>query len=338
MPTNVTPEYRKAEAAYKRAREPRERLDLLREMLRLVPKHKGTEHLQADIKTRIKELTDELAGPRKTGGTGGQPTSVRPEGAGQVVLIGPPNSGKSALHARLTGSHTPIGEYPFTTQFPQPGMLPVDDIGIQLVDLPAVSSTHPIPWISNAVQQADGCLLVVDVGHPGCVAEVVDLLDVLASRRVRLTGTWPGGGEEAGLDDDDPFLVLLPTLIVGAKAELVDDVGGELEVLIDLAGLDFAAMAVSAETGAGLDDLAHWLFEALGVVRVYTKLPGKPPDMDKPYTVRRGDTVEDVALLVHRDVARDLKYARLWNAGDPGSRQVGREYLVEDRDILELHV
>ena len=337
MPTNVTPEYKKAEAAFKRAREPRERLELLREMLRLIPKHKGTEHLQADIKSRIKELTEELAGPRKTGAKGGPPTSIRPEGAAQVVLIGPPNSGKSALHARLTGSHTAVGEYPFTTQFPQPGMYPVDDIGIQLVDLPAVSSEHPIPWISNAVQQADGCLLVVDVSHPGCVAEVVDLLEVLASRRVRLVSDWPYDGV-APADEDDPFAILLPTLIVGAKSELAADVREELEILCDLTGLDFECTAVSVETGDGLEELGRWLFDALGIVRVYTKLPGAPADEGKPYTVRRGDTVEDVAVLVHKDVARDLKYARLWSPGHVGSRQVGREYLVEDRDVLELHV
>jgi ribosome-interacting GTPase 1 len=338
MPTNVTPEYRKAEAAYKRAREPQERLELLREMLRTIPKHKGTEHLQADIKTRIKDLTEELAGPRKTGARGGPPTSVRPEGAGQIVLLGPPNSGKSALHARLTGSQTPVGPYPFTTQYPQPGMMPVDDVAIQLVDLPAISSEHPVPWIANAVQQADGCLLVVDLAHPGCVAEVVDLLDVLASRKIRLIGEWPHGADRAVVDDDDdPFAVLLPTLIVATKADLVADVDDELAVFCELTGLPYPTAAVSVETGRGLADLGRWLFDALGVVRVYTKIPGKPADDERPYTVRRGATVEEVAVLVHRDLAAGLKYARLWSGGDGSTRQVGRDYELTDGDVIELH-
>ena len=121
MSANLTPEYRKAEAAFKKARDPRDRLDCLREMLRTIPKHKGTERLQADIKTRIKQLTDELATTKKGGGRHRPSYAVRPEGAAQIPLIGAPNVGKSALHARLTGSHAEIGPYPFTTSTPLPG-------------------------------------------------------------------------------------------------------------------------------------------------------------------------------------------------------------------------
>ncbi len=189
IPTNVSPEYKKAEAAFKRAREPREQLELLREMMRTIPKHKGTEHLQANIKTKIKELTEALAGPRTGGTRTGPVTTVRPEGAGQIVLLGPPNSGKSTLHAALTGSHSPAGPYPFTTQYPQPGMFSVEDVSIQLVDLPPISSQHPVPWIANAVQSADGCLLVVDVSSAGCVERVVDVVTTLSTRNISLVGS-----------------------------------------------------------------------------------------------------------------------------------------------------
>ncbi|MGI9529408.1 MAG: GTPase, partial [Acidimicrobiia bacterium] len=136
MPANLTPAYKAAEGHYRYAREPAERLDALKEMLRAIPKHKGTEHLQADIKAKIKELSDEITGPRKGGAKTGPPTVVRPDGAGQVALLGPPNSGKSAIHVALTGSHAQVADYPFTTQYPMPGMVPVHDIAIQLVDLP----------------------------------------------------------------------------------------------------------------------------------------------------------------------------------------------------------
>ena len=149
MPTNVTPEYKKAEEAYRQAREPRERLECLRQLLRTIPKHKGTEHLQADIKTRIKQLTEELAGPRKGAHRSGPSHVVRPEGAGQLCLVGPPNAGKSSLHAALTGSRTDIGPYPFTTHLPVPGMLPFEDIHYQLIDLPPVSADFMEPWMVN---------------------------------------------------------------------------------------------------------------------------------------------------------------------------------------------
>jgi 50S ribosome-binding GTPase len=136
MPANLTPECKAAEAEYRQARTPEDRLAWLREMLRTIPKHKGTEHLRGDIKTRIKDLTRELAAPRRGGARTGRPTVVHREGAGQVALLGPPNSGKSALHARLTGSHAAVEPYPFTTQFPQPGMLRFQDVAFQLIDLP----------------------------------------------------------------------------------------------------------------------------------------------------------------------------------------------------------
>ncbi|MGB9331481.1 MAG: GTPase [Steroidobacteraceae bacterium] len=136
MPANLSPEYRNAEQAFRAAREARERLDCLKEMLRTIPKHKGTERIQADIKSRIKQFSDELIGPRKGPAPVGSAHSVHREGAAQVGLIGPPNSGKSSLHAILTGSRAEIGPFPYTTRAPPPGMLTFEDIAFQLVDLP----------------------------------------------------------------------------------------------------------------------------------------------------------------------------------------------------------
>lgn len=333
MPTNVTPGYKRAEADFRQARTPEDRLAALREMLRLLPKHKGTEHVQADIRTRIKELTEELAGPRKGGARTGPAHVVHPEGAGQVALLGPPNSGKSALHARLTGSHAPVGPFPFTTQFPQPGMLPHLDIGIQLVDLPPVAAQHPVPWLANALQPADGALLVVDLGDPDCVDAVFELHDLLAARKVFLVPQWDRHAD----DDDDPFAQHLPTLLVAAKADLVEHYDEELAAFRELTGRDYPSVTVSAETGDGLDAIGAFLFEHLGVVRVYTKIPGQPPDLKRPFTVRQGQTVEDVAALIHKDLVARLRWARLWR-GDIEGLQVGKNSVVEDGDVLEIHV
>src|SRR5712664_660743 len=190
MPANLTPEYKAVEGAFRQARDPRERLERLREMLRAIPKHKGTDHLQGDIKRRIKELSEELERPQRGGARSGPALVIRPEGAAQIALIGPPNAGKSSLHARLTGSGAHAARYPFTTQHPEPGMMPHEDIYFQLVDLPAVSPEHPVPWIADAMQSADGCLLVVDLSDPDCVEQMQTLHDVLRQRRVALTERW----------------------------------------------------------------------------------------------------------------------------------------------------
>jgi ribosome-interacting GTPase 1 len=334
MPANLTPEYKKAEAAYKQARDPQERLDQLGEMHRAIPKHKGTEHLRAEIKTKIKELRAELSGPAKGGARTGPATYVHPEGAAQVAVIGPPNTGKSTLHTALTGSHTQVGAYPFTTQFPEPGMLTVDDAHLQLVDLPPISSQHPIAWIGNTLQAADGALLVIDLAQPGCVEDLIALRQSLEERQVTLIGSWaPDPSTE-----DDPFAVVLPTLLIVNKSDLIDDVEGELAVCRELTGVDFPSLAVSSTTGEGLDEIGPWLFRNLEIVRVYTKVPGKEADMGRPYTVRHGATVGEVAQLVHRDLATSFHHARIWGSDAYDGQQVGRDHVVEDGDILEIHV
>jgi ribosome-interacting GTPase 1 len=339
MPTNVTAEYKKAEQAFRRAREPRERLECLREMMRTIPKHKGTEHLQADIKSRIKQLTEELSAPKKGGRRSGPAHVVRPEGAAQICLLGPPNGGKSSLHARLTGSRAEAAPYPFTTQLPMPGMMPFEDIHFQLVDLPPVTGEFMEPWLVATLQPADAAMLVIDVNDPDCIEQVPAILGRLAEKKVFLVEHWPGLPGKARGDPvaDDPFRLELPTLLVANKSDLDPD-PEEVQVLEELLGLSYPALSVSAESGAGLDELGPFLFRGLEIVRVYTKSPGKPADTGPPFTVHRGDTVLDVANRVHRDIAEDLKFARIWGRKVFDGQQCGPDHPVEDGDLVELHL
>jgi hypothetical protein len=299
----------------------------------------GTEHLQADIKSRIKQLTEELSAPKKGGKRSGPSHVVRAEGAAQVALIGPPNSGKSSLHARLTGSRTEVAPYPFTTHLPIPGMLPHDDIHFQLVDLPPISNDFMEPWLIATLQPTDAVLLVVDVNDPECVEQIPALMTRLNDKKIYLRERWPGlpGEEDSPEGPENPFQLDLPTLLVANKCDLDPD-PEEVKVLEELLGLRFPTLTVSAETGEGLEKLGPFLFRALEIVRVYTKSPGKPPDSDKPFTVRRGDTVLDVARQIHREIADGLKFARIWGKSVYDGQQTGPEHPVEDGDIVELHL
>ncbi len=341
MPANLSPEYRAAEAAFRKAREPRERLDLLREMLRTIPKHKGTEHLQADIKARIKDLSDELDTARRSGGHGGPSLVVHREGAAQIALIGPANAGKSLLHARLTASDARDAPYPFTTQFPLPGMLAFEDVHFQLVDLPAVATERPVPWLASTLQSADAALLVIDLADAACIEQIDDVHAALRARRATLTHLWGGdAANEATASaaiDDDPFALHLPALLLANQADRVADAPAELATLRELTGMRYPALAVSAATGLGLGEIGAWLFEHLRIVRVYTKLPGHAADLQRPFAIRAGQTVRDVARLVHKDVGRTLRYARVWGRSGFEGQQVGPEHALADRDVVELH-
>ena len=340
MPANLTPEYMAAQAAFRKARDPRARLECLREMLRVIPKHKGTDHLQGDIKRRIKELSEELERPKKSGAHGGPPLVIQPEGAAQIALLGPPNTGKSSLHARLTGSGAKIAPYPFTTQYPEPGMMPYEDIHFQLVDLPPVSPEHPVSWLASALQTADACLLVVDLGDPACVERVEALHAVLREKHVTLADRWQPEGEPArgpADSDQDPFALRLPAVLLANRADLIAAVDTELRAFLELTGLRYPAVAVSATTGLGLGEIGPLLFCHLTIVRVYTKVPGRPPGRDRPFTLRGGRTVEDVARLVHRDLVSSLKYARVWSKSGLEGQHVGRDHPLADGDVVELH-
>jgi len=211
------------------------------------------------------------------------------------------------------------------------------DAAFQLIDVPSISSQHPIAWIGNALQPADAALLIVDLSEPGCVERTIEVIELLRSKRIHLIAEWPKDDPDPEADDNDMFATLLPTLLVANKADLLEDPIGELEVLEELSGVDFPMIGVSAKTGDGLENLGEWLFEHLGVVRVYTKLPGKEPDMGTPFTIRTGGTVIDVAFQVHKDVAHNLKYARVWGKESFDGQQVGKDHELIDGDVVELH-
>ena len=330
MAVNLTPQYLEAEAEYKKAQSAEDRLAALKKMYQLVPKHKASEKLQAELKTKISAAKDEVEQARKNPKKVGVSYKIPKQGAGQYVLVGAPNAGKSRLLTRLTRAAPEVAPYPFTTREPHAGMMAWEDVTVQLVDLPPITADFLEPYVSSMVRAADAALLVVDLGDDDGPFAAETALERLADVKTVLTGTPPA-------DPEDLSIAYIKTLLVATK---IDQPGADerLEIVREMFGPRFPIHAVDAEHGPGLEELRTAIYRFLNMIRVYTKQPGKPPDLTSPYTVPVGSTLVEMAGHVHRDFAEKLKSARIWGTGVHDGQSVGREHVLHDKDVVELHL
>ncbi|MBD3161362.1 MAG: TGS domain-containing protein [Candidatus Eisenbacteria bacterium] len=330
MPANLSPDYQAAEQRYRNAETYEEKIEALREMLATIPKHKGTEKLQADIKRRLSKVQQEQEQRRRSGGRRHDPSHVPREGAGQIALIGPPNAGKSALLAALTHARPDVADYPFTTHAPQPGMMPYEDVQVQLVDTPPLAHEPFDSLLINVARNADAVLLLLDPTDPEGLEHAAMLPRFLA--RCRIVPEGRPVPEELGL-----AARVMPVLLAMNKCE--EDPDGEVEALLrEPAGEDLPFLRVSAATGDGLDHLRETLFGVLRVLRVYAKEPGKAPDTSRPFVVPEGATVLDLARIIHKDFAENFRFARLWGSAKFDGQPVERDHALVDRDVVEIHM
>jgi hypothetical protein len=331
MPANLTPEYLEAERAFKEASSPAEKVAALEHMLAVIPKHKGTEKMIGELRRKLAKLKSEQQSARKHGSARGAPVyRVEKEGAGQIALAGAPNTGKSALVRALTHAAPEVADYPFTTRAPLPGMMAFEDVQIQLVDLPPLDAEHGEAWVPQAVRNADAVFLVVDLG-------AVDLLDEIENSVALLDKAKIALGNPASV----PYGYVVRSALVAANKCDLPNARDDFQVFLELLGGRFPALAVSAQTGEGLDGLRRAAFEMLGIVRVYSKEPGKKPDLTKPFVLKAGATVADLAGRVHKEILAHLKHARVWSRGRASvhfdGQMVHRDHVLADRDIVELH-
>ncbi|RLA85780.1 MAG: GTP-binding protein HSR1 [Deltaproteobacteria bacterium] len=327
MPANLPPEYFVAEKRFREAKSIPEKIAALEAMLAIMPHHKGTDKLRATLRRKLAKLREEGEQRRGRGGRGDLYT-VRKEGAGQVAMAGMPNAGKSQLLASLTNATPEVAEYPFTTQLPQAGMIPYENIKIQLVDLPPLSPDHVEPWVFNILRGADLLLVVLDLSHDP-LGELETLREMMRGQRIVILGL-DEAGEEWGLYPKK-------AIIVGNKGDL-DPEGENLTVLRELYGEGVPMIQVSAKEGRGLEELKRKVFSMLDIVRVYPKPPGKQPDMSNPVILRKGSTVEDLAEEIHKDFVKKLRYARIWGSARFDGQRVHRDWPLSDGDIVELHI
>jgi len=329
MPANLPPQYFETEKRLKTAKTPQEKIVILEELLSIVPKHKGTEKLQALLKTKISKLKS--SAQKKASTARHSPIHlVEKSGAGQVVLVGPPNSGKSKLVKSLTNANPEIGDYPFTTRLAYPAMMKYENIQIQLVDTPPITLDYMETWLPELIKGADGVLLILDLADPSLPDALTAVLMKLEEKRIKFISENKRSPEEEKLYHKK-------ALIVANKKDLVPEENIDT-LLMELYGEKLEIVTVSALDQDGLDELKKKIFFMLDVIRIYSKAPGKKATFDEPFTLKKGSTVIDFARAVHRDFAQKMKYARIWSERKYQGQMVNRDHVLEDEDVIELHI
>lgn len=328
MPTNLPPEAAAAEERYRAAQTIPEKVRTLEEYLSLIPKHKGTDKLRADLRKRLSKLK-ESSQQQKGGSRQISAFHIDKEGAGQAVIIGPPNTGKSALVTALTNASPEISAAPFSTWEPTPGMMVVNHVPIQLVDTPPLNREYMDPEQMNLIRHADLLLLVVDL-QTDPMQQIEDSVAILQENRIA-----PSHLQQQMSDQRILYFVPLLILVNKYDDESFDE---DFAICCQLLEGEWPLLPISAETGRNLDQLQQRVFEQLNVIRVYSKPPGEEPDRTAPFVLERGSTVADFAEQVHKDFLENLKSARVWGKDVYDGQMVGRDHVLHDGDVIELRI
>jgi ribosome-interacting GTPase 1 len=328
MPTNLPPNYFSIEKQFKEAQSTEEKLGYLEEMMSIIPKHKGTDKLRAELRKKISKLK---TSPQSKKGAARKESvySIGKEGAGQVVVLGPPNVGKSSLVANMTNAAPEISASPHTTWKPMPGMMPIEDIQIQLVDTPPLNPEYMDKGLFDLTRRADLVLLVVDI-QSDPFQQLEESAAILAENRiapVRLKHLYP----------DHPRMTFLPVHVLANKNDS-DEFDENVEIFDELLEDNWPYLPVSSQFSRNLDIVKKVVFERLEIIRVYSKTPGKPADMKAPFVLNKGDTVEQFAAKVHKDFAQKMKNARIWGSNVYNGQMVQRDHELCDKDIVEVHI
>jgi ribosome-interacting GTPase 1 len=327
MPTNLPPEYFEAEKRYRAAQSPAEKIERLEELMATIPKHKGTDKLRADYRRRLSKLKS-AAQAKKKPSRQESVYNIDREGAGQVVLAGPPNVGKSSLLRALTNATPEVSEAPFSTWEPTPGMMPYEEVQIQLVDTPPLNEDYMEPGLLDLIRRADLVLLLVDLQ-----TRPLEQLEE-SVRLLQEHGIVPEIlGEEYSGERRPTFVPMI--LVVNKNDPDSDEL---LQIVLELLDEDWPVIPISVTTGRDLEALKRAVFEELKIIRVYAKPPGRKPDLGAPFVLPQGSTVQDMAAKVHKDFLDNLKAARVWGSASFDGQMVGRDHVLSDGDVVELRI
>ena len=333
MPANLTPPYKKAEQRFREAADDQERLACLQEMLQLIPKHKGTEKLQAEIKGKIAKI--KKAPGQKAGGASKQKAldNINREGAAQIPLVGPPNCGKSQFLGSVSHAHPEIADYPFTTREPVAGMMFWENVKFQLIDLPPIAHESYDGWMTSILFRADAVFLFADLSSDDLIDELNFVLTFLKEHRISLSAP------EHEVDDEDYSLdeVVKKAFLIANKRDLDED-DIRLGFLQSEFGKRFPIYPINSINREGIPQLERDLYRSLRLLRVYTKTPGHEADRNDPVVLHIGATVEDAAYTIHKDFAERLQFAKIWGVGKHEGQRVHKDFVLTDGDVLEFHI
>ncbi len=328
MPANLTPQYLEAEANFKQAKTIPEKIKALENMMAIIPKHKGTEKIRAQLKSRMAKLREDLQ--RKPAvSRAEQAYTIKREGVAQVVLLGLPNSGKSSLFSQVTHAFSEVAEYPFTTQKPIPGMMKFENIQIQLVDTPPLQMDHLEPGLSNLIRNTDALLLIIDLTQDP-VFQMETLQEELKQMKIEVVGKGIRPSLEGGW-------AFQKTLLLGNKCD-VRNAMEAYRVFESRFKETFPILPISAKEGMNCEELKKEVYQLLGIIRVYTKAPGEEAELTQPVVLKKGSTVGDVALSIHKDFFAKLRYAKIWGSGKFDGQMVKKDHRINEGDVIELHI
>ena len=328
MPANLPPQYFEAEKRFREARTPQEKVEALEEMLTIMPKHKGTDKLRADLRRKISKFKNQA---QQKKGVGKRETAytIEREGAAQIVLVGPPNTGKSSIVKALTNAEPEVADFPHSTWKPTPGMVPFENIQFQLVDTPPITKEYVDPWMADLIRRCDLLAIVVDL-HSGPLSQLEETLEVLAGLRV-----FPKGMPVPQDLRKPPFVK--KTIVVVNKVDGEDEME-DYQVFLELCEVPLACIPVSTRSDQHLQGLVRKIYDSLGLIRVYTKAPGKKPDLSAPFVLPKESTLEALAGKIHKDFVKKLKYARIWGKEVFDGQMIQKDHILKDGDIVELHI
>ncbi|RLB06245.1 MAG: GTP-binding protein HSR1 [Deltaproteobacteria bacterium] len=330
MPANLPPHYFEAEQRYREAKTPAEKIAALEEMLTIMPKHKGTDKLRASLRQKISKLKNQAQKKKATTSKRDPASAIEKEGAGRLVITGMPNVGKSSLVRAVTNATPEVADFPHTTWKPVPGMMPFENIQIQVVDTPPLNPDYNEPWLIELMKRSDLLGIMVDL-HADPIQQLEMSLDILKKYKVIDPAYLEGRKPE-----DERKRKPIPIIIANKNDNQEDD--EIFEIFCELTDVPLPKVNISSKTGYNLNAFSRTIFDLLGVIRFYSKAPGKEPDLNAPFILPKNSTLLDFAGKIHKDFVKKLKYAKIWGKKVFDGQMVQRSHVLEDGDIVEIHI